>query len=95
MGDVIRPWEFLRPSYLRWKRNNHRMQLEEQEAKRAARRAKRQQRQRLVTLLVRRYNLGAAPAPLSDADHALVLAVMSDHGWSYEEARKRLELSGM
>ena len=31
MGEVIRPWEFLRPSYLRWKRENHRMKLEERE----------------------------------------------------------------
>jgi hypothetical protein len=36
-----------------------------------------------------------AKPPLSDADHALVLAVMSHHGWSYDEARERLELSGM
>jgi hypothetical protein len=31
MGDVIRPWAFLVPSYLRWKRENHRGQLEQRE----------------------------------------------------------------
>jgi hypothetical protein len=29
------------------------------------------------------------------SDEALIQAVMAHHGWSYEEARKRLELSGM
>ena len=33
--------------------------------------------------------------PPSISDEALIRAVMADHGWSYEEARKRLELSGM
>jgi hypothetical protein len=36
-----------------------------------------------------------AKPPLSDADHQLALRVMVHHGWSYDEARKRLELSGM
>jgi hypothetical protein len=32
---------------------------------------------------------------LSPSDHALVLAVIAHHGWSYDEARERLELLGM
>jgi hypothetical protein len=32
---------------------------------------------------------------LSPSDEALIRAVMAHHGWSYEEARERLELSGM
>jgi hypothetical protein len=32
---------------------------------------------------------------LSPGDEALIRAVMAHHGWSYEEARERLELSGM
>ena len=31
----------------------------------------------------------------SASDEALIRAVMAHHGWSYEEARERLELSGM
>ena len=34
-------------------------------------------------------------APCESSDEALIRAVMADHGWSYEEARERLELSGM
>ena len=34
-------------------------------------------------------------APNESSDEALIRAVMADHGWSYEEARERLELSGM
>jgi hypothetical protein len=39
--------------------------------------------------------LDAHQVELSDSDDALIRAVMADHGWSYEEARERLELSGM
>jgi hypothetical protein len=39
--------------------------------------------------------LDAHQVALSDSDDALVRAVMAHHGWTYEEARERLELSGM
>ena len=35
------------------------------------------------------------PIEPSISDEALIRAVMAHHGWSYDEARKRLELSGM
>jgi hypothetical protein len=34
-------------------------------------------------------------APNESSDEALIRAVMAHHGWSYEEARERLELAGM
>jgi hypothetical protein len=33
--------------------------------------------------------------PLSDSDEAVIRSVMADHGLSYEEALRRLELFGM
>jgi hypothetical protein len=36
-----------------------------------------------------------APIERPATDEALIRAVMADTGWSYSEARERLELSGM
>src|SRR6516164_9871469 len=48
----------------------------------------REQLEQLIELLEQ-------PVAPSAGDEALIRAVMADHGWSYEEARERLELSGM
>jgi hypothetical protein len=52
---------------------------------------KRVTRERLEQLI----ELLEQPVAPSTGDEALIRAVMADHGWSYEEARERLELSGM